>query len=990
MSINFNNNVISIKLKTDNFNFSKRSPELDKRTQLIKENITNLMGMLNRILQNDKINEISYEKIYTLAYKICNEKANKELYDNLHDILHKYLIKIYNEIDKYFLEFEEISEFVNKMIETYKDFSYRVNVIKKTLLYYEKNFLQKQYTTYEQNLNLLADKIFFDIFVNEKTQKKIIDFIINVLNKARENEYFDKMLLRSLVGFFIEIKPKENAYRLMLEPYIIISSMQYYEKNYYEKYFLNNNYSVDGKNNPLIFISKYIKKLYRILLDEELRFIDFNLIISRNDILESIIETLLIKVIEKEDLFFKFLIAIINDPDKEIIAILRNCLDFPLTLSHSINKKEDNITNQNTLYLRKIEINDKKQKIIINKESSKIKKIKDMLYSKFASALETVGENLLNLEKISFLEKKSNSSNNINVQIESIISIVENLMKLIENIEVFKQEANIFNDKEYSQSIKVKLSMIVNNKFSYNKKDEKEYQLNSLLFNISKNLPLHIDYTLKNFPHKFNYDYVLNYFERIILIFRLLDDKDIFEINNRKFLSQRILSQIYNEDLELKLINRLKLENGTIFTFRSEIMINDIKNSINVFDNYRTSKYYHKLTKDFDVFRNVDINFKILTQGSWLINQEENINWKELIIISDLHKKFRFLKISEKFEEFYKTFFPCKLLNYNLSNSTYELYSKINGKHYNFTVCSLQAFILLCFNYQKGNLNFNDLNQNININLKANSDLVSLVKLYSYFYKISKTVFLNSLIPLIKLGLVKLILIKENSAKDPITDVRKSDKLINNFNNSNDNITIKYSLMSLNNRDSKISLFELLSFFFETDRNKRLLEETAEANLNRKNYNNSITNKERFSFNYLHKESILINNISEFSKLNIDDLALEINLNFNSKQQKLRISYLREKEKKNIANDSVESKEIEDECESLKIERKYQIESNIIRILKCKKIITHQELVNETLSALANYFVPNIAMIKIRLENLIERGFISRVKNDYNKYIYEM
>ena len=74
----------------------------------------------------------------------------------------------------------------------------------------------------------------------------------------------------------------------------------------------------------------------------------------------------------------------------------------------------------------------------------------------------------------------------------------------------------------------------------------------------------------------------------------------------------------------------------------------------------------------------------------------------------------------------------------------------------------------------------------------------------------------------------------------------------------------------------------------------------------------------------------------------------------------------------------------------MKIERKYQIESNIIRILKCKKTISHLELVNETLSALANYFVPNIAMIKMRLENLIERGFISRDINDYNKYIYEM
>ena len=981
MSINFNFNVISIKLKKDNFNLSKKNPELDKKIQLIKENINNLMGMLNRILNNDKINEISYEKIYTLAYKICNEKVNKELYDNLSDIFKTHLMKIYTDIEKYFLEFEETSEFVKKMIETYNDFSYRVNIIQKTLLYYEKNFLQKQ-NIYEENIKLIADNIFFYIFVNEKTENKIKEFVINFLNKSRENEYFDKLLLRGLIGFFIEIKPKENAYKQILESHIILSSIHYFQKNCYEKYFLNNLNFKNVKNFPFDFISKYIKELYRILIDEELRYIDFNLIISRNDLLENILETLLTKVIE-EDLFFKFLIVIINDPNREIIAILRNCLDFPLTLSNN-NKN-------NTIYLNlnKAAINDLKQKITINRESLKVKKLKDSLYLKFAFALETVGKNLLETEKMNFLEKNYNNSNNVNIHLESIISKVENLLKLIENVEIFKQEANIFNDKQYYQLIQNKLSMIVNNKFPNYSKEDKVTQVNNLLFNKSKNLAIHIDYTLKNISHKFNYDYIVNYIERIMLIFRLLEDKDIFEMNNRKFLCQRILSQTYNEDLEMKLINRLKLENGTIFTFRSEIMMNDIKNSINIYDNYRTSIYYHKLNKDLVSFKNIDVNFKILTQASWLINQEENINSKELIRISEFNSRFTFLKISDKFEEYYKAFFSGKLLNYNLSNSTFELYSKIKGKHYNFTVCFMQGLILLCFYQQRPNPVVN--HQNIdNFNIKSNSSLISLIKIYSYFQKISKTVFLNSLIPLIKLGLVKLVLLKDNNTNEAIIDLNRLNNQIYQFNNINPKIEKKYKMISFNNRDSKISLFELFFYYCEKDVNKKLLEDAIEMNQKRINYYNLLTNKEHFTANILDKEILVINNIEDFVKLNIEEFALEINLNFNSKQQKLRINYMREKEKKIINNERIENKENEDESETLKIERKYQIESNIIRILKCKKSISHQELVNETLSALASYFVPFIAMIKMRIENLIERGFISRDKNDYNKYIYEM
>ncbi len=46
---------------------------------------------------------------------------------------------------------------------------------------------------------------------------------------------------------------------------------------------------------------------------------------------------------------------------------------------------------------------------------------------------------------------------------------------------------------------------------------------------MSKNLAIHIDYTLKNITIKLSYDDILNCFHKIMFIFLVLDDKDIFQ-----------------------------------------------------------------------------------------------------------------------------------------------------------------------------------------------------------------------------------------------------------------------------------------------------------------------------------------------------------------------------------------------------------------------------------------------------------------------------
>ena len=55
-------------------------------------------------------------------------------------------------------------------------------------------------------------------------------------------------------------------------------------------------------------------------------------------------------------------------------------------------------------------------------------------------------------------------------------------------------------------------------------------------------------------------------------------------------------------------------------------------------------------------------------------------------------------------------------------------------------------------------------------------------------------------------------------------------------------------------------------------------------------------------------------------------------------------------------------------------ERKNQVEACIVRIMKSRKTLAHNELVNEVVQQLMQRFQPSPALIKKRIESLLDRG----------------
>lgn len=69
-------------------------------------------------------------------------------------------------------------------------------------------------------------------------------------------------------------------------------------------------------------------------------------------------------------------------------------------------------------------------------------------------------------------------------------------------------------------------------------------------------------------------------------------------------------------------------------------------------------------------------------------------------------------------------------------------------------------------------------------------------------------------------------------------------------------------------------------------------------------------------------------------------------------------------------------------------ERVIKIELALVRVMKSRNVMNIQELIAEAASQLSKFFRPDPKLMKKRIENLMERGFMRRDENDQRKIHY--
>ena len=114
------------------------------------------------------------------------------------------------------------------------------------------------------------------------------------------------------------------------------------------------------------------------------------------------------------------------------------------------------------------------------------------------------------------------------------------------------------------------------------------------------------------------------------------------------------------------------------------------------------------------------------------------------------------------------------------------------------------------------------------------------------------------------------------------------------------------------------------------------------------------------------------------TRMNVhDDDTFRVQSNFKSNSRRIRITNILMKETKDERDKTVEA---------VNLDRLYLIDAVLVRIMKARKTILHQQLIPQVMEQVKVPAQP--ADIKKRIESLIEREYMERDQKDRSRYNY--
>ncbi|KAF3145642.1 Cullin-3 [Orbilia oligospora] len=177
--------------------------------------------------------------------------------------------------------------------------------------------------------------------------------------------------------------------------------------------------------------------------------------------------------------------------------------------------------------------------------------------------------------------------------------------------------------------------------------------------------------------------------DKAIVLFRYIQDKDIFERYYKKHLSKRlILGRSISNDVERAMIGKFKVEVGFSFTSKMEGMFKDMNVSQDLTAEYKK----HLANLHLDNNPTIDLDIKVLTSTFWPWSSMSGETTHTCIYPPELEK------IRSSFQQFYLRRHNGRQLTWQPQMGTADIRATFKSRKYEINVATYAMVVLLQFN----------------------------------------------------------------------------------------------------------------------------------------------------------------------------------------------------------------------------------------------------------------------------------------------------
>uniref|UniRef100_A0A914HEE8 Cullin family profile domain-containing protein n=1 Tax=Globodera rostochiensis TaxID=31243 RepID=A0A914HEE8_GLORO len=192
-----------------------------------------------------------------------------------------------------------------------------------------------------------------------------------------------------------------------------------------------------------------------------------------------------------------------------------------------------------------------------------------------------------------------------------------------------------------------------------------------------------------------------------IVIFRYIDDKDLFQKFYSKMLSNRLIGSLsFSMDLEETMINKMKEACGYEFTSKLSRMFTDISISQSLTKRFHETIFHLKEMLKQEIKTDIPIHVMVLQAGAWPLSppsassEPSSSAQQQQEVLSDYVPPPVLQNSLKLFEQFYTSSHNGRKLTWLYGNSTAEVQLNYLDRLYQVTMSVYQFSILLLFSNQ--------------------------------------------------------------------------------------------------------------------------------------------------------------------------------------------------------------------------------------------------------------------------------------------------